>query len=161
MRGNTITDRTGIKNPNYKHGFKHTILYRIYHNIKSRCYNQKSEQYNYYGNKGIKMCNEWLDDYTNFHIWAINNGYSDDLTIDRIDNNKDYESSNCRWVSYKIQARNRTNNLIFEIDGISKPLASWCEEFNINYKTVKDRLKRGWDINTSLCTPVQIKYRRK
>ena len=155
MRGNFITDRKGDKNPNYKHGQRKTRLYRIWANMKSRCHNPKTSFYNSYGGKGVTVCPEWKNDFQVFHDWAISHGYSDDLSIDRIDVNGNYEPGNCRWVSTKAQAKNRSNNHIVIVDGVSKSLMEWCEIYSINYKTVRDRLKRGWAVKLALETPVK------
>ena len=90
-----------------KHNLRYTRLYRIYYGMRARCYNPKTRAYKYYGERGITICDEWLSDFTNFYEWSINNGYSDDLTIDRIDVNGNYEPSNCRWVDMKTQVHNR------------------------------------------------------
>lgn len=78
---------------------KRSRLYRIWSNIKSRCYNKNVRSYKDYGERGIKVCDEWLNSYEEFKLWAISNGYSDDLTIDRIDSDKDYCPNNCRWIT--------------------------------------------------------------
>jgi len=101
------------RNSGFKHGLRFTRQYRILQNMKSRCYNPKATKYINYGGRGIKICDEWLDEekgIENFYNWSIENGYSDDLSIDRIDNDGDYEPDNCRWVTYKEQNLNKRNN---------------------------------------------------
>lgn len=96
------------------HGGSHDRLYRVYHNMINRCYNKNSDDYKYYGGRGIIICDEWLNDYPAFKDWAYNNGYDDkatigECTIDRIDVDKNYSPDNCRWVDMKIQSQNRRN----------------------------------------------------
>lgn len=83
-----------------------TRLYRIWQNVKTRCSNPNCEKYKYYGDKGITICDDWKNNFASFEEWSLKNGYKENLTIDRIDNNKNYEPSNCRWVDWNIQRRN-------------------------------------------------------
>ena len=113
------------KTMHLKHGMAKTRLWKIWCGMKERCNNPNNQDYPYYGGRGIKVCDEWLNDFQMFHDWAIKNGYTDELTIDRIDNDSNYEPSNCRWATRKEQTRNRsiTKKIsiaeIAEIDGIS------------------------------------------
>ena len=161
MRGNFTTDRKGVKNPNYKHGLRKTRLFSIWRNIKTRCFNNNSPMYKYYGFREITICDDWKNEFMNFYNWSMKNGYAENLTIDRIDVNGNYEPDNCRWVDYKIQSRNKSTNHLVTMDGDTKTLIEWCNLYEINYHTVQDRLKRGWDIEIALKEPVQIKFRRK
>lgn len=129
--------------------------------MKSRCNNPNIPSFRWYGARGIKVCDEWVNDFKAFYDWSMSHGYSDELTIDRIDNDKGYSPDNCRWVTMKIQGSNKSDNHIVTLNGVSKSLMSWCEEFNINYKTVRDRLVRGWSYEDALSRPVQTKFKRK
>lgn len=128
------------------HGLKHSRLYNTWCRMKMKCYNKNDSHYPYYGGRGITVCDEWLNNVMTFHDWAINNGYRDDLSIDRIDVNGNYEPNNCRWVDQKAQVRNRRNTIQITYKGETKPLAEWCELLNLNYGTLKRRYYKGWDV---------------
>lgn len=129
------------------HGKTDTRLYNIYCEMKRRCYLRSDKSYGKYGGRGIAVCDEWLEDRTTFFDWAINNGYRDDLTIDRIDNNKGYSPDNCKWLTPKQQTRNRRNTIKLTYKSETKSLAEWCEILNLNYKTVYKRIyKLHWSV---------------
>lgn len=117
-------------------------LYRIWADMKRRCKNSDRPNYKNYGGKGIRVCQEWENSFDSFREWALNNGYSDDLSIDRIDNNGNYEPSNCCWVTAKEQANNKRNNLHIEYKGETRTLAQWCEVFGLERNVVAMRIYR-------------------
>lgn len=124
----------------------HKRLYSIYTDMKTRCYNSRSNGYSDYGGRGILICDEWRNDFHSFYDWAISHGYLDNLSIDRIDVNGNYEPSNCKWSTAKEQVRNRRNTLLFECGTEKKTLKEICDLFGLNYKTEHTRLSRhGFD----------------
>jgi len=128
-----------------KHFMTDTRLCKIYYGIRKRCLNPKSIGYKYYGGKGIKICEEWLDKKNGsirFIEWANKNGYKEDLTIDRIDPNGDYCPENCRWITSKAQNNNRTSNILYSYKGETHNINEWCEILGLNYSTVYTRLFR-------------------
>lgn len=127
---------------NYKYGCRTNRLYRIWRGMKARCLNKNSPNYCSYGSKGISICEEWVHDFTKFQSWALANGYSDELSIDRINVNGNYEPANCRWATIKEQANNKTNNVYITENGKTQTLAEWCEEFNANRDKVKCYMNR-------------------
>ena len=106
-----MKDVKGEKNPNYRHGKKNTRLYNIWMNMKQRCSNKNHPKYKNYGAKGISVCDEWLN-MINFYNWAMDNGYNNNLTIDRIDLNGNYEPNNCQWISLSENSRKKTTTKI-------------------------------------------------
>ena len=128
-------------------------LYRIWTGIKQRCYNEKYNDYKDYGAKGVIMCEDWKNNYESFYIWAINNGYSDSLSIDRIDTTGNYEPNNCRWADDETQANNKRNTLYFNIDGEKKSLHQICQEKGVDKTLIYSRLWNGWNLEDALNTP--------
>lgn len=110
-----------------------TRLYRIYKLMKDRCNNPNNPKYKDYGGRNIELCSEWQQSYKAFHYWAINNGYKENLTIDRIDVNKGYYPENCRWLPFSQQGLNKRNTIKITYKGITKPLVVWAKELNIPY----------------------------
>ena len=113
--------------------------------MKKRCESHNDKRYCDYGGRGIKVCEEWHN-FINFYNWAIQNGYSEDLTIDRIDNNGNYEPSNCRWSTNKEQANNRRTNINITIGNTTKTMTEWCDIFNLEYNVVNARYHRNDNI---------------
>ena len=131
------------KERNITHGMTNARLYKIYLKMKSRCYKKTDYHYKWYGARGITICDKWLQDFNAFSEWALQNGYNDSLSIDRIDNNKNYEPNNCRWVDCKTQCRNRRSNVLFTYRGETKTLVEWSEIKGISYDKLQQRYKRG------------------
>lgn len=125
------------------HGKTKTRLYTIYHGMKQRCYNPNNPRYKNYGYRGIGICDEWLTDFMSFYRWSANNGYSDNLTIDRIDNTKGYSPDNCRWITNAEQQNNKRTNVYINVDDEKKTVAQWAKEKGINPKTLSERYSSG------------------
>lgn len=136
---------------------KITRLYHIWSGMKDRCRNPNSPAYHWYGGRGISYHNDW-ELFDNFEKWAFENGYNNSLTIDRIDTNGNYCPNNCRFVDMKTQNNNRRDNILFTIDGETKTLQLWCEQYKIHPNTVTSRIRRfGWPIEDALATPARFK----
>lgn len=145
----------------YKHGLSDTKLIYIYSNMKQRCYNKNNPGYKNYGGRGIKICNEWLNSFENFYNWAIKNGYQENLTIERMNNNGNYEPSNCRWATKLEQVRNRRNTVLITYKNETKTIKEWAEQYNIEFVTLKTRINRGWDIERALKEKTHLNYKGK
>lgn len=140
-----------------KEPFYKDKLYGILSSMKQRCYNKNDKAYKNYGNRGIKICDEWLNNYLNFKEWALSNGYKEGLWIDRIDNNKNYEPNNCRWATPKEQQNNKRVNVVLTINGQSKNIKEWAEYSGIKHGTLYRRLQLGWNPD-DLLKEVNKKY---
>ena len=113
-------------------------LYSIYTNMKTRCYNSNSTSYENYGGRGVTVCDEWKTSFIMFKSWAEANGYSDELSLERVNVNGNYEPSNCKWITMEQQARNKTNT----IRAYGVCLREWCIENGLNYKLVHQYMTR-------------------
>lgn len=133
-----------------KHGKRHTRLYTIWLNMKDRCCNKNTPSYKNYGARYINVCDDWQHDFMNFYNWAMDNGYQEGLTIDRIDNNKGYSPDNCHWTTPKQQCNNKRNNVYLTYNGKTQTMMQWSEELNIPYYTIKTRHHKGWSDNECL-----------
>lgn len=125
---------------NTKHNLKNKRVYNIWLGIKARCYNKNSDNFKYYGGRGIKICDEWLNNPVAFYNWSMENGYSEKLEIDRIDNDKNYSPNNCRWTTRKNQNRNSSHNNFITYNGKTKCLTEWAEELGIKRTTLSGRI---------------------
>ena len=143
--------REHLENRKYKYPPDVRIrrLRNIWYGMLKRCNKTNHKEYKYYGGRGITVCENW-NDYVVFARWALSNGYSNDLTIDRIDNDGNYEPSNCRWVTIQEQLRNRSNNRHETINGVTKTVAEWSRDYGVEKNTVYRRLDRGMSIVEAL-----------
>lgn len=136
------------------HNLTNTRIYNTWWNIKRRCYNKNNKHYKNYGGRGIKVCDEWLDKETgfmNFYNWAMKNGYSDDLSIDRINVHGNYEPNNCRWVDNVTQQNNRRTNRYISYKGEIRTLTQWSRLKGIPKSTLYKRLfVLKWSIDKAL-----------
>lgn len=145
--------RENSKQIHTKHGGTHTRLYHIWKGLFQRCYNTNCKEYKWYGAKGVKVCPEWKEDFSVFREWALLNGYTNKLTLDRINTNGDYEPNNCRWADWITQQNNRSNNRYYTHNGITQTLADWAREYGIPESNLITRLKKGWDFEDALTRP--------
>ena len=141
---------------NYKHGLAHSRIDHIYKGMIARCEKKDAINYERYGGRGINVCDEWKKDKRKFFEWAFENGYSEEMTLDRIDNNKGYSPSNCIWSTIEEQNNNRRSNRFLEAFGERKTLAQWSRSTGIRIGTLHARLKNGWSIERALTTKVNL-----
>lgn len=125
-----------------KHGMYGTKIYRTWSALKSRCTNSNNHQYKNYGGRGISLFEDWFE-FDSFYQWAINNGYDDSLSIDRIDNDGNYEPSNCHWTDMKEQSNNRRTNRLVTINGETKTVSQWIDFYSLNKGRVWHKVSRG------------------
>lgn len=142
-----------------KHGGSLDREYRIWHTMKQRCLNPKNVGYHRYGGRGITVCDSWAANYSSF-IRDMGPAPSEKHSIERIDNNGNYEPGNCRWATAKEQCRNKSDNRYVIIDGNTMTLIRACEIFQINYETARHRLLRGWDIKKTFLTAPRPKRKK-
>lgn len=131
-----------IRNKNAYKIKSNTRIYHIWHNMIARCNSKNRKDYKYYGGKGIQVCKEW-GNFDNFVEWAYNNGYNDNLTIDRVDVTKNYCPNNCRWITNKEQSLNKSNTKYITYKGKTKSLKEWSEHLNIPYKKLQYRISQS------------------
>lgn len=126
-------------------------IYRIWQGMIDRCENENHKHYDDYGGRGITVCSEWHDLET-FYSWALSNGYADNLTIDRENNNGNYCPENCRWVTMKVQNNNRRDNRLLTYNGETKTSKQWSEFLGIDFRVLSYRLCHGWTVEKALET---------
>lgn len=145
---------------NRTHQMSKTRIYRTWAGMIQRCTNPNHKSYKDYGEKGITVCNEWLD-FENFRDWALQNGYSDNLTLERKNNDLSYCPENCCWITKGEQAKNKSDNLKIKYNNKTKTLAEWCRELGLNYKTTYMRIcGYDWSIKDAFETPKNGRRKR-
>lgn len=159
MRGKTkscgcLNKELTIKR-NLIHGKTNTRLYRIWENMRTRCYNSKTINFHLYGGRGIKVCEEWKNDFISFYNWAMYNGYKKGLSIDRIDNDGNYEPKNCRWATEKQQSRNTRTNRLIKIRGEIHCFSEWVEKLKLTQSALRYRINKNWSEERILNTPLR------
>lgn len=153
----TYADVYSLRNGNTKscgclannQGGKSVINKRLHHcwcDMRSRCYNENNKAYKHYGERGIKVCDDWLTNFKTFYDWSMKNGYSDNLTLDRIYVNRNYSPDNCRWVDWETQRNNKRTTIKITINNITRSLKQWCNMLGLNYSMVYSRYRAGKNI---------------
>ncbi len=150
--------RETTRDRSFKHGETKTRLWWIWCGMRQRCEKVNNKDYSRYGGRGITVCNEWHE-YASFRDWAMSNGYSADLTIDRIDNDGCYCPDNCRWVSALAQDNNRRNNHTMTYNGETHTISEWGRITGISPKTILYRINAGWPIDSITTKPVDYRNR--
>lgn len=155
--------KRGHISPFYGTGEGKTRLHIIWDGMKKRCNCPTDKHYKWYGERGITVCKEWSESFQTFKKWALNNGYRDNLTIDRIDNDGNYCPENCRWVTQKEQCNNTRRNRMISYMGKIQTMTQWSEEIGISVDTLSSRLNLGWSVEKALTTPIRKhkKYEQK
>ena len=131
---------------NKTHGMKHTRIYNVWQSMKDRCFNPNATKYNYYGGRGISVCEEWRNKengFLNFYNWSMTNGYAKDLTIDRINVNGNYEPSNCRWATIAEQNNNKRTNIKASVFGKEMTVREISDKYGLSTQVVRRRIKSG------------------
>lgn len=144
------------KNPEAKaskHHMRNTRLYSIWRGMKKRCLTSSENNHPNYYHKHISICEEWKDDFSTFAQWALSHGYDDTLSLDRINNQGNYEPNNCRWSTNTEQQRNKDNNRLITYDNETHCLAEWAEITGIHRSTIAGHIKRGWSLGRALFEP--------
>ena len=150
------TKSCGCLKKEIQHHKSNTRLFSIWASMKKRCYNPKHNHYDRYGGRGIAMCEDWQNNFLSFYNWALTNGYNDNLTIDRIDNNGNYCPENCKWNTKKDQVRNRSCTRLLTYNGKTQSIAQWADEIGIKYSTLSTRLRRNqWNVEKALKTQIK------
>lgn len=145
-----------VRAKNLTHGLSGSKLHHIWTSMKQRCFNPNDQSYFNYGARGIRVSQEWLD-FQEFYKWAMSNGYREGLTIERTDNDGNYEPSNCKIIPFSEQSKNRRSNHWIEFSGERKTMSQWARDLGFKRETIKDRIRSGWPIEKVLTTPIKSK----
>lgn len=143
----------------FTHGKSYERIYQIWKGMRARCNHQLNRAYGDYGGRGICVCKEWDSSFRAFFAWAMESGYKDDLTIDRIDPDGNYEPENCRWADRTAQSRNRRNKRLLTYKGETRPLWEWAEITGLPDSLVSGRFARGWSAERIFSEPVHTECR--
>ncbi len=154
--------KSNIGKANRTHGLTKHPLFGHWRSIKRRCYDKNNSGYKHYGNRGIIICKEWLDDFKNFYDWAIENGWEKGLSIERIDVNGNYEPSNCTWIPRNKQLVNKTTTFWIEAFGEKKALSEWArdERAIVSDGVIRARILKGWDSERAITQPLERPVKR-
>jgi hypothetical protein len=131
-----------------------THLYAVWIAMKQRCMNPQAANYFRYGGRGIQVCADWMD-YLTFHQWAVAHGYQAGLTIERMENEGNYEPGNCRWATWAEQSNNKRTNVHLMFNGVSRTFGQWANITGINRRTIQSRVQHGWPTARALCQGVK------
>ena len=134
---------------NTRHGMSQTKLHKAWANMRYRCFNPRCKCYDNYGGRGITICDKW-NEFEPFMEWALNNGFADGMSLDRIDVNGNYEPSNCRWVSWEVQENNKRNSSYLTLNGQTYTISEWARITGLKDSTIRERIKRGWTVEDAL-----------
>jgi hypothetical protein len=139
------------------HGLSRTGLFGVWEGMRRRCSKPKCKGWHRYGGRGISVCREWANDFVAFYDWAMANGYAHGLTIDRIDNDGNYEPRNCRWATRAVNTNNRSVTVMISAFGETKPLMSWVADRRCAVRrcTLRSRIRCGWDAETAMTRPAK------
>lgn len=160
-RGAKCKGYTVLRHGSTTHNATNTRLHKVWEGMHERCERSKHPHYDDYGGRGITVCGLWSGDdgFMRFKEWAEKTGYSDGLTIDRIDNNLGYFPENCRWATYKEQANNKRSNRIVAYRGAQYTVTQLAEAAGLKKTTLKERLNSGWSVEDAVNTPVRLRTR--
>lgn len=138
------------------HGLSRHPLFRIWADMRKRCFNENCKAFKNYGGRGITICDQWSD-FKQFYDWSLSNGYEENLTIDRIENDRNYSPDNCRWVSRLVQQNNTRRNVFIEIEGETKSISAWARTCGLGEATIRYRFHSGITGRNLLSAPNQTR----